>query len=43
MTEMLDRLRRAVADLAAEDRPHFKRIDVSPARPDDGSWLTRRS
>jgi len=23
----------------AEDRPHMKRIDVSPAIPDDGSWL----
>jgi hypothetical protein len=25
---------------ATEDRPLFKRIDVSPARPDDGSWLS---
>jgi hypothetical protein len=23
----------------AEDRPHMKRIDVSPALPDDGGWL----
>jgi hypothetical protein len=43
MTEKLRRLRRAVADLVAEDRPSFKRIDVSPARPDDGSWLKPRS
>jgi hypothetical protein len=25
---------------ATEDRPHMKRIDVSPALPDDGRWLT---
>jgi hypothetical protein len=24
---------------AAEDRPHMKRIDASPALPDDGRWL----
>ena len=41
MIEMLRALRRAVA--VAEDRPHFKRIDASPARPDDGSWLAPRS
>ena len=39
MTSRLRRIGRAVADLAAEDRPDFKRIDVSPARPDDGAWL----
>jgi hypothetical protein len=33
------RLRNAVSGLVAEDRPHFKRIDVSKARYDDGSWL----
>ena len=33
------RLRNAVSGLAAEDRPHFKRIDASKARYDDGSWL----
>ena len=33
------RLRSAVSGLVAEDRPHFKRIDVSKARYDDGSWL----
>jgi hypothetical protein len=27
----------------AEDRPHMKRIDVSPARPDTGEWLVRRA
>jgi len=32
----------AVAVLFAdEDRPQFKSIDASPARADDGSWLTR--
>jgi hypothetical protein len=25
-----------------EDRGHMKRIDVSPARPDAGLWLSRR-
>jgi hypothetical protein len=35
----LSRLRRAVGNLAAEDRPAFKRIDASPALYDDGSWL----
>jgi hypothetical protein len=39
MHRSLRRLRRAVGDLAAEDRPAFKRIDASPARYDDGSWL----
>jgi hypothetical protein len=40
MTNMLRRLRRAVVLLGAEDRPHFKRVDASPAVYDDGSWLT---
>jgi hypothetical protein len=40
MTTMLRRFRRAVSELGAEDRPGFKRVDVSPARYDDGSWLT---
>jgi hypothetical protein len=39
MTEKLRRVRRALANLVAEDRPGFKRIDVSPALQDDGSWL----
>jgi hypothetical protein len=41
MTDTLRRLRRAVAGLVAEDRPGFKRVDASPVRYDDGSWLTR--
>jgi hypothetical protein len=35
-------IRRALSGLVAEDRPGFKRVDASPARADDGSWLTRR-
>jgi hypothetical protein len=31
----------AATGRAAEDRPHMKRIDVSPARPDRGEWLDR--
>jgi hypothetical protein len=38
----INRIRRAVAGLVAEDRPGFKRVDVSPARYDDGSWLSPR-
>lgn len=41
MTDMLRRFRRAVTVLGAEDRPAFKRVDASPARYDDGAWLTR--
>jgi hypothetical protein len=33
------RIRRTLASLPAESRPEFKRIDVSPARYDDGAWL----
>ena len=33
------RLRSAASGLVPEGRPHFKRIDVSKARYDDGSWL----
>ena len=33
---------RAVNGLIAEDRPAFKRIDVSATRYDDGSWLKPR-
>jgi hypothetical protein len=43
MTGSLRRLRLILSDLVAEDRPAFKRIDVSPALPDDGSWLRPRS
>ena len=33
-------VRSLVSTLAvAEDRPHMKRIDASPALPDDGLWL----
>jgi hypothetical protein len=39
---MLRRLRLAVSALGAENRPEFKRVDASPAMPDDGSWLTDR-
>jgi hypothetical protein len=37
---MLRRIRRAVSTLGAENRPDFQRVDASPAKPDDGSWLT---
>jgi hypothetical protein len=39
MTNRLRRIRTALAGLVAEDRPGFKRLDVSPARYDDGAWL----
>jgi hypothetical protein len=39
MTNRLRRIRAALSGLVAEDRPGFKRLDVSPARPDDGAWL----
>ena len=42
MTRKLHSLRRVLSDLVAEDRAGFKRVDASPARFDDGSWLTRR-
>ena len=35
----LNRIRRAVANLAVEDRRDFQRIDASPAIYDDGRWL----
>jgi hypothetical protein len=35
-------IRRALSGLVAEDRPGFKRVDASPARADNGAWLTRR-
>jgi hypothetical protein len=41
MPSTLRRLRLVLSDLVAEDRPAFKRIDASPARPDDGAWLAR--
>jgi hypothetical protein len=39
MNRSLRTLRRTIASLPADDRPAFKRIDASPARYDDGSWL----
>ena len=39
MTSTLLRLRRAVSNLAAEDRPEFKRVDASPVAYDNGAWL----
>ena len=39
MSNALTRFRRAVASLAVEDRPNFKRVDASRAVYDDGSWL----
>ena len=41
MTKM-NRIRRAFSGLVAEDRPGFKRLDASPARADDASWLAQR-
>jgi hypothetical protein len=42
MSTKLRRLRSALSDLVAEDRPGFKRLDASPALYDDGSWLKPR-
>jgi hypothetical protein len=42
MPTALRRLRFTLSTLVAEDRSDFKRIDVSPARYDDGSWLEPR-
>jgi hypothetical protein len=39
MHRALRRARVALSGLVAEDRPGFKRVDASPARYDDGSWL----
>ena len=39
MSTALRKLRAALSGLIAEDRPGFKRVDVSPARYDDGAWL----
>ena len=38
----MNRIRRAFSGLVAEDRSGFKRIDASPARADDASWLAHR-
>ena len=42
MTRALRRIARAASELVAEDRPGFKRLDVSAARYDDGAWLEPR-
>jgi hypothetical protein len=42
MPNIMRRVGRAVSGLVAEDRAAFKRIDASPARYDDGSWLKPR-
>jgi hypothetical protein len=39
MSTFARRVRRAASHLVAEDRAGFKRVDVSRARYDDGSWL----
>jgi hypothetical protein len=39
MTNRLHLIRIALSGLVAEDRPGFKRVDASPARPDDGAWF----
>jgi hypothetical protein len=38
----LNSIRRALSGLVAEDRPGFKRVDASPVRADDASWLAPR-
>ena len=42
MTTTLRRICQALSGLVAEDRPGFKRLDVSPAGYDDGSWFKPR-
>jgi hypothetical protein len=45
VSNMLRRVRRrrlALSDVIAEDRPDFKRIDVTAAQYRDGSWLEPR-
>ena len=42
MPSTLRRLRTTLSDLVAEDRSGFKRLDASPALPDDGSWVKPR-
>ena len=42
MTKTMRRFRTAVSGLVAEDRTGSNRIDASPAKYDDGSWLTPR-
>jgi hypothetical protein len=42
MISTLRRFRFALSSLVSEDRPGFKRLDVSPVVYDDGSWLETR-
>jgi hypothetical protein len=42
MTSKIRRIRVALSDLVAEDRPGFKRLEASPVRYDDGAWLEPR-
>lgn len=42
MLQTVRRIYHAFSDLVPEDRPAFKRIDVSPAKRDDGAWLRGR-
>ncbi len=39
----INRLRRTLSGLVAEDRPGFKRVDASNALYDDGAWLKPQS
>ena len=39
MPALFRRFRNTLASAVAEDRPAFKRIDASPVKYDDGSWL----
>jgi hypothetical protein len=41
MTSTLRRLRTAVSELVAEDRPGFRERSTSSSGYDDGSWLKR--
>ena len=41
-TSRLRRISHLLGDLVAEDRTGFKRVDASPAKPDDGAWLRLR-
>jgi hypothetical protein len=43
MTNALRRFRNAVTKLGTDSRPEFNRVDASPARYDDGSWLTPKN
>ena len=40
MTTFLRRVRRTASSLVADSRREFKSVDASPAKYDDGSWMT---